>query len=197
MYCIREDYVARPENDPCPQVGTKDECQNEVYQYASRLPYIIDRIVDVGTGSGFKLMKYFHDSITLGLDIEPNLSLVRELYPEVGWKSRSWALSDWDVPRTGYDLMIVADVIEHLPDPDRLMEFIRRSAPTFLIISTPDRDALPREFEAGPPRNSTHVREWSSAEFRRYVEGWFAVMDHVLPRDRKITSTQFILARGK
>ena len=69
------------------------------------------------------------------------------------------------------DLVICADVIEHLENPDRLMAFIAASMGErgHTILSTPDRLAMHGE-ENTRPANPAHIREWSRKELRRYVE---------------------------
>ena len=52
-----------------------------------------------------------------------------------------------DVPKA--DLVIASDVVEHLVDPDEMLQFISRIGPKFVVISTPDRDLLDLHLTTG------------------------------------------------
>ncbi len=190
-YFIKDGYTERLDNEACDQREAEDECQNEVYAYAAALPDV-KSVLDVGTGSGFKLMKYFRDVYTMGLDVEPNLSWLKRKYPDRDWMQVDLATAG----ETGFDLLICSDVIEHFPDPEVLLGFIARCDARLLVISTPDRDALHEVFWNGPPRNPCHCREWSSEEFAQYMGSKFEILDHVLPK-KKDYSTQWVLANGR
>lgn len=190
-YCIKAGYVPRLANEFCDQRCHDDLYQREVYEYAARLPRV-ESVLDVGTGGGFKLLKHFRRVYTRGLDLEPNVSWLRQQYPDRDWEEADLKTAAYP----GYDLLIAADIIEHLPDPDVLLEFIVRCAPRLAVISTPDRDRLQEEFWNGPPKNQAHCWEWSSAEFAAYIGRRFDVLDHVLPLPGD-HSTQFVLARMK
>lgn len=192
-YCIREDYTPRLDNEPSDERGKTDTCQDEVYAAGKKLvdQHALTSVIDVGTGGGFKLLKYFCDLQTLGLDVEPNVSWLKTNYPE-----REWESVPLSGERPGFDLLICADVIEHLVEPDELLGFIERSKPKFAIISTPNRDNLQEWSWAGPPRNTCHVREWSSAEFAEYIGQRFEIIAHWYPdASRRDFSTQYVVVK--
>lgn len=91
-----------------------------------------------------------------------------------------------DVPATGFDLVICADVLEHLADPDPLMRFIheRLSTGGWCVLSTPDRDRLRGRGCMHSPKPD-HVREWSRREFVAYVEsrGFDVHASRLMPQD--------------
>ena len=82
-YCIYDGYVSRTEFVTCEQIGHTDQFQDEVYEAARKL--CIEKgyktILDIGCGSAFKLIKYFRDKKFVGLDLEPNLSHIKDKYP--------------------------------------------------------------------------------------------------------------------
>ncbi len=142
----------------------KDEWQDGVYREAKALAAQNDlvRILDVGTGSGFKFMKYFGDYSALdvtGVDRQAAVDVLRKTYPLRFWSTldRYYASGVWSVCRI--DLLICADVIEHLDDPDGLLAMFTEMRPSWMVISTPDRDLL--QTPLGPPANPHHVREWA------------------------------------
>jgi 2-polyprenyl-3-methyl-5-hydroxy-6-metoxy-1,4-benzoquinol methylase len=73
-----------------------------------------------------------------------------------------------DLPH-GFAMVIASDVIEHLPNPDRLLDKILRSGCKVAIVSTPERVAMYGFDHDGPPRNLRHVREWTLLEFRAFL----------------------------
>ena len=159
---------AVPQHD---DLGLTDECQLEVYLYALGLmkKHGLRSVADVGCGSAYKLITYLGEYDTLGLEVAANIPALRSRYPD-----RQFAESDFQGNPPTADVVICSDVIEHLTDPDALLDFLRRTTCRFLIISTPARiDKLrflwqkPRRFMM--PGNPHHVREWTKKEFARYL----------------------------
>lgn len=70
------------------------------------------------------------------------------------------------------DVIICSDVIEHIPDPRHLLDFLagcfRRGA--LVITSTPDRALAGGKDHMGPPPNPANVREWSCREYHSLLE---------------------------
>jgi hypothetical protein len=85
------------------------------------------------------------------------------------------------------DLVICADVIEHLDNPDDLLDFIDDIDFRLLIISTPERDGQAGKNDFGPPENTSHYREWNAVEFKNYLRQWFVVKDQVIFTTKSIT----------
>jgi len=79
--------------------------------------------------------------------------------------------------------MICADVVEHILNPDDLLNHIKQYNFKYLIISTPDRAVLKNMKEYGlkawfgPPVNRSHVREWSFEEFSEYLKTHFKTVN--------------------
>ena len=113
-----------------------DECQLDVYLYALGLmkKHGLRSVADVGCGSAYKLITYLGDYDTLGLEVAANIPALRERYP-----GRQFAESDFQGKPPAADVVICSDVIEHLTDPDVLLDFLRRATCRFLIIATPIR----------------------------------------------------------
>lgn len=192
-FCIRQDYTPRLDNHPSDERGQTDACQDDVYRAARQAmdDNALMSVLDVGCGGGFKLMKYFHDVRTLGLDLEPNFSFVCEK-----WPNREWGVGDLSATVAGFDLLIASDIIEHLADPDELLGFIERAQPKVAVISTPNRDNLADWTWPGPPRNTCHVREWSAPEFAQYIGQRFDILEHYFPDpSRRDVSTMWTVVR--
>ena len=154
--------------------GFSDEWQDEVYRRARRE---LDArgghsVLDIGCGSGFKLLKHFGHCETVGMELSPAYEHLLRRYPDRSWIKSSFARS----LRRPVDLVIVSDVIEHLADPDRLLSFLASFGWQVAVISTPERELLGSGAD-GPPLNPCHVREWSFTEFGAYLGRRFTVVD--------------------
>ena len=185
-YCIKEGYVCREEYHQNVQIGSDDKFQDEVYQRARQIldEHKYTKVLDIGCGSSYKLIKYFRDKPFTGLDLEPNLAWLKETYPYFDYR-----LSDYDnPPEDNFDLVICSDVIEHVLDPDQMIDFINSIDFKHLVLSTPER-AIIQEVqrkmgwdvkENGPPANICHVREWTKDEFAEYVSQTFDIEEHYI-----------------
>jgi len=185
-YCIKEGYVPRSEYVQNIQIESDDKFQDEVYKKAREIldKHKYRKVLDIGCGSSFKLIKYFRDKPFVGLDLEPNLSWLKETYPYFDYR-----LSDYDSPlEDEFDLVICSDVIEHVLDPDQMINFINSIDFKHLVISTPERNIIQqvqRQMdwdveENGPPANVCHVREWTKDEFAEYISQTFNIEEHFI-----------------
>lgn len=175
-YFVHDGYRHRDQAVYFDDTQNTDQSQLEVYEFAKE---ICDRerlstIYDIGCGSGYKLIKYFRDRQTVGIDLPKTCDWLNRKYPGRIWRDPdSLAGSD-----TRVDMVIASDVIEHVEDPDQLMVTIQRLRSRYVVLSTPDRDLLRVGTHNGPPLNPAHVREWSFMEFEVYVSEYFRVLEH-------------------
>lgn len=198
-YCIAARYGHRVSACDFDDTANRDEWQPEVYRYARgiALDRGVRRVCDVGCGSGFKLVEYLGEFETIGFDVPVTVDFLRQKYPE-----RRWQVADLTTePSLTSDLVICADVIEHVPDPDLLVRFIKRMQPWLVVFSTPARELLYRSGglrlrhhlnSLGPPLNRAHVREWSFAEFGEYIARDFVPLTHFVSDPEH--GTQLMLA---
>lgn len=188
-YFIKEGYNHRLDNRYFDDTANQDGWQKEVYIFAKEVAIKnnFKKVIDIGTGSAYKLLLNFSEFDTLGIDVPLTVQWLRKTYPEKNW-------SDSFVPVKGYDMIIASDVIEHIPDPDTLLDLIEQSEPKLIVLSTPDRDLLGRTPD-GPPKNRAHVREWTSPEFKAYISSRFEVLEHFISNKKQ--STQTLLAKLK
>jgi len=182
-YGIHDNYNARKEKVVFQDTRDRtDEFQDNVYKFLKDLISecdIVNPIVaDIGAGSGYKLEKWVPEiqgNNLIGYELEPNLSFLREKYP-----NKTWVESNFSKEPLRADIVICADVIEHLLNPDDLLEFINKMEPKHVIISTPDRDLLVNLLgrdNNGPPHNQYHIREWNKSELFEYLSHFFTVVN--------------------
>lgn len=158
------------------QAFNASDSQWQVYRHASRLARSMRRPVvwDVGCGTGLKLKRLVgrvQGSSGWGFDQPFAVQLAsRDPQPGVGFRSVDLArFSPGDAPPA--DLVICADVLEHLEDPAALLQGIRRHAKPgcTVVVSTPDRDKLHGR-SAQQPKNRMHVQEWTLREMGKLLE---------------------------
>ena len=185
-YFIKENYTHREKvryHDDTKKSYDSAKWQKEVYilakKYAEEQTY--NKILDIGTGSGFKLLKYFKDFDTIRMDLTPTVEWLKNKYPDKSW-------TDNFEPIYNMDIIIASDVIEHIDDPDELLDLIETSQPKLIVLSTPDRNLLQKGHD-GPPRNTAHFREWSFGEFKKYIESRFNIVEHLVTNEKQGTQT--------
>jgi SAM-dependent methyltransferase len=176
---LHPDYRYRPDPLAFDDRELKDEWQDKVYKTAWDVVFSehYRSVIDLGCGSGYKLMKYFGLIETIGYEIPPALDHLKATYPNKRWEDSS------DLPAISLksDILICSDVIEHFDDPTLLLKKIASSSVKQVFLSTPalemlaERNMSPR---LGPPANVSHVNEWTTQEFRKLVEQYLTVMDH-------------------
>jgi len=164
--------------------------QYDVYKIAAKLmcePGVAS-VLDVGSGPPMKLKSLLPPKpLAVHLvDHAESAPLAARLLPSATFTAANLEIIDLDLYRR-FDLVICADVIEHLLDPDPCLHFIRRhlSPAGVLLISTPERDILRgRDCRSCP--HPMHVREWNRAEFAIFLQSrnWQVISHCILPQRR-------------
>ena len=169
------------------------KAQFYIYRMAYRLALKnhIRKVLDIGCGIAKQLNAFFGKEFDIyGVDQKPAIEHCKTLY------QRGTYVAD-DIHSPAYPLkslvnkiplIISADVIEHLADPDSLLRYIKCFADpkTLIVISTPERDAF-RGKKATMTPNPYHVREWNYDEFHRYIASKnFEILEHTTMFSDKI-----------
>lgn len=196
-YHIRSDYTHRANEEYFDDTKLKDEWQKEVYEYAKSIVIKnnYSSIIDFGCGSGFKLIDNFNEFNTIGIDVPQTVEFLRATYPDKQWSTTC------DI-HNNVDVFIASDVIEHMLDPNILIEYIKSCNPKEIVFSTPEKTLvtlhypdLVQEIMSGPPINSSHVREWTYEEFQNYISEHFDIVTHIITNESQ--ATQMIHCRMK
>jgi len=161
-------------------INETDAWQKEVYVYAKKLmtDKKLKSVIDVGCGSGFKLVNYLAEFDTTGIETEPCISFLRKKYPSHKWLDSGEPEKSFNFVDLSSDVVICSDVIEHIVDPDELVKFLLSINTSYYIISTPCRERLVQYHgrkNLNPPINKAHVREWTMEEFKLYLSKTFTI----------------------
>ncbi len=74
----------------------------------------------MGCGSGYKLMHMFGNFETTGIELAETCHWLKLNYPGKKWLE----FENTDPGQLKTDMIICSDVIEHVPNPDGLMDFL-------------------------------------------------------------------------
>lgn len=161
--------------------------QFPVYRYAKKLirEKNIQRVVDVGCGTGTKLA-FIHKDLPevnfTGIDQKAAIEYCKSNYSFGNWYVDDIENPDESLDDIKAELVICSDVIEHLLNPDILLIYLKKKVTKdgYIILSTPERDILRGKSCTNSP-NKFHVREWNYEEFENYLLfSGFCIVEHFL-----------------
>lgn len=149
----------------------------------------VKKVVDVGCGHGVKLAEIVaaYTKEIVGIDMEHSINYCQKKYNFGEWKVDNIADSKLEFEEK-FPMVICADVIEHMGNPDVLVEYLKRlmDRKSILVLSTPERDKVRGTGDVGPPDNPAHVREWNKSELNEYLTSkGLKILEHKLVRDRE------------
>lgn len=154
--------------------------------------------MDIGCGPATKvesLIQPVCQDITL-IDQPSSADMIAKRVPTATFFGLNLEELDLDLGRK-FDVIVCADVIEHLVDPLPCLDFIRdHLAPNgTAVISTPERDIVRGTNCISCPK-AEHVREWNSAEFKAFLRGQgFAVDRQELFPEKRTGKLSFLLSQ--
>ncbi|MCO6494985.1 MAG: hypothetical protein J5I91_04810 [Bacteroidetes bacterium] len=187
-YSIKRGYIHRKKALVFDDSSLTNEFQQEVYQRAEEIyqEKKLKGILDIGCGSGYKLIRFFENEPTAGVELDS--ALLKEKYPDKLWFD--YENKEWKTFAAG--MLICADVIEHVYEPDSFLEELSSLTQVkYFIFSTPDRALDKSPWVYGPPNNECHFREWTFSEFEKFVSRYFQIIEHRI--SNKEQRTQVII----
>lgn len=187
-YCIRPEYSENtvPWTDDATsgteywnpaRLRASHSYQFPVYAYAERVirEKRVGSVIDVGCGPGTKLsmLHDLHSALSFtGVDLPNAIAFCQRTYQWGTWLAVNLEAESepHDKVIERVDLAICSDVIEHLLDPDKVLDYLRRVVRPggYAILSTPERDKLRGKDCLNSPHRY-HVREWTREEFGAYL----------------------------
>lgn len=148
--------------------------QYSTYKFCKKLikKFQLHSVLDIGCGTANKLMNLIYPVCKniYGIDRKNIIEYCKKIYNLGNFFADDIENSKLKLEKK-FDLIISADVIEHLIDPDKLLSIIKNYChnDTFVVISTPERDILRGRNRNYSP-NKEHIREWNSLEFINYLK---------------------------
>jgi 2-polyprenyl-3-methyl-5-hydroxy-6-metoxy-1,4-benzoquinol methylase len=181
-YGIHENYFININPMHHIDIEFEDEFQKEVYLFADKfmVKNNLNSVIDVGCGSGFKLINILGKYDTIGIETEPCLTFLKEKYTDKKWLQSGKSEISFINYEIKSDLVICSDVIEHILNPDELILFLKNLKSKYYILSTPCRKVLVEDYgriDNGPPNNNCHIREWTMTELVKYLSLNFNILE--------------------
>ncbi len=155
------------------RIRASADYQWHVYRWAAKLirKHALKSVLDVGCGIGRKLREHITPLCDDVVGLDSAEAIRRASADGLGVSLHPVDLEEPSIKlERRFDLIICADVLEHLAHPEHTVELIKECAtPQALIfLSTPDRDRL-RGRDCRSSDKPDHVQEWSAPEFRRFL----------------------------
>jgi SAM-dependent methyltransferase len=153
------------------------------------------RVVDLACGEGYGSAELARTATSVvGVDANPEaFEHARAKYKQVAFERNMIELWDGDV-----DCVVFLQTIEHVPDPDGVLEHIREliGPDGVAYVSTPNVLTLAPKGEERSG-NPWHVREYRPDEYRELCERHFARVDLLgLFHARKLRAHELALRAG-
>jgi len=153
-FCIKKGYRSNLDSKSRPfsyhgSESVSSVYQVEVYKFAKKLikSHSLKSVLDLGCGLGLKLKAFVAPVCNniVGIDRRKAIEFCQKEHSFGRWYVDDIENSRLKLKKK-FELIISADVIEHLVDPDHLLNYIKRHADkdTLIIISTPEREKLAR-----------------------------------------------------
>jgi SAM-dependent methyltransferase len=152
------------------------------------------RVADLACGEGYgSAVLAGAAADVIGVDANPEAhEHARLRYPLPNLRFERGLVEEFSEPR---DAIVFLQTIEHIHEPERLLQGIGVAAP-LAYISTPNRLTLAPE-GAEKSDNPWHLREYTAAEYRTLLEACFSeVRLHGLFHARKLRLHQLALDLG-
>jgi len=141
----------------------------------------LNSIIDIGCGEGFIINCLNRPDIT-GVDISKKaLNIAKQKNPECNFCTGS--VYDLSFKKNSFDLVIATEVLEHLENPEKALQEIKRISKNYCLFSVPNEPYF-RTMNLLRGKNLTrfgndieHVQNWSSREFVKLAKTYFDVVE--------------------
>lgn len=145
--------------------------QFDIYESIARNTDDLAVTLDVGFGTGFGTLQLVGDATLIGIEIDPNaVEFAQRCLPGIDYRLGNICDAETvaQLRAERFDVVTMIEVLEHIPDWRTALGHVCRllCAGGKLYISARNRNADLR-------RNDLHEREWTAAEFRGALAGYF------------------------
>lgn len=139
-----------------------------------------DNMLDIGCGEGF-VLHYLRSKNATGVDISRTaLKVAKSLNPN--YKFIEASIYDLPFKNDNFDIIIVLEVLEHLEDPQKAIDKIKRFSKRYFVFSVPNEpwfrimNILRGKNISRYGNDIDHVQNWNSTKFIRLIEKNFDII---------------------
>jgi len=135
-------------------------------------------VLDVGCGEGFTLKKLEEKKIgknNVGIDnLDDAIKLGKKMYPNL--KLQKGSAYDLDFKDSSFELIICTEVLEHLDDPHKAVEEMKRVSSKYLLFSVPNEpffigaNLLRGKYLKTFGNHPEHINHWTFWGFERMLK---------------------------
>lgn len=146
--------------------------------FAAIKPLKAKRVLDVGCGEGFTLKKLQEKKIgknNVGIDNSTDaIKIGKKIYPEVDLQKGS--IYDIQFKDNSFDLVLCTEVLEHLDDPHKAIEEMKRVSSKYLLFSVPNEpffigaNLLRGKYIKSFGNHPEHINHWTFWSFERLLK---------------------------
>ena len=161
-------YDLHPEYEARRRTNSPEKAQIELEIAHFKLPYLLRQlnsysphsILEIGCATGelignFPIKK---DGFRMGIDIsECNIKIAQQRFPKVSFESGDFR--QMDLPK--FDLVILSDILEHVPEDKLFLAQAAKLAPRVLVNLPLECNWLNRYRNYGPTDASGHLRSYT------------------------------------
>jgi SAM-dependent methyltransferase len=150
--------------------------------FSEKVDVVGRSMLDLGCGTGFNYV-YATDKLKArnvhGVDISASaVSYAKTVYPTGSFAQGDICSETLDCGIASWDTVVCCEVIEHVENPDALLETVyRHLRPSGIaFVSTPNRPVFSLNHEPSPV-NHTHLKEYTLEEFRAMLARRFSSVE--------------------
>lgn len=136
------------------------------------------RVLDVGCGEGFTLKKLQERKIgkdNVGIDNSIDaIKIGKKIYPELDLQKGS--IYDIQFKDGDFDLVLCTEVLEHLDNPDKAIEEMKRVSSKYLLFSVPNEpffigaNLLRGKYLKNFGNHPEHINHWTFWSFEQLLK---------------------------
>ncbi len=135
-------------------------------------PLKAKKILDVGCGEGFTLIKLRHAKIGEKLEGVDNsdeaLALGKKVNPKLDIKKGN--IYKLPYKDSSFDLLICTEVLEHLEDPGRALRELKRVSSKYVLLSVPNEPFfMIASFLKRGRDHPEHKNHWTAYSFKKFL----------------------------